>query len=97
MPRPYNLYFTPDGRTAVVMIEQHNTIRFADAHTFHTLKDVTEPRLPRPQPRGLLGQRALLRGVLRVLRRAAQGGTLDAGSSASSSSIRIRSRRHVVA
>ena len=22
MPRPYNLYFTPDGKTAVVMIEQ---------------------------------------------------------------------------
>ena len=32
MPRPYNLYFTPDGRTAVVMIEQYDTIRFADAH-----------------------------------------------------------------
>ena len=43
MTRPYNLYFTPDGRTAVVMIEQHNTIRFADAHTFHTIKDVRNP------------------------------------------------------
>jgi YVTN family beta-propeller protein len=43
MPRPYNLYFTPDGKTAVVMIEQYDTIRFADAHTFHTVKDLRYP------------------------------------------------------
>jgi YVTN family beta-propeller protein len=43
MPRPYNLYFTPDGRTAVVMIEQYDTIRFADPHTWRTLKDVRYP------------------------------------------------------
>ena len=42
-PRPYNLYFTPDGRPAVVMIEQYDTIRFADAHTFHTVKDLRYP------------------------------------------------------
>ena len=43
MPRPYNLYFTPDGRTAVVMIEQYDTIRFADATTFRTIRDVRSP------------------------------------------------------
>jgi YVTN family beta-propeller protein len=43
MPRPYNLYFTPDGRTAVVMIEQYNTIRFADAHTWRTITDLRYP------------------------------------------------------
>jgi YVTN family beta-propeller protein len=43
MPRPYNLYFTPDGRTAVVMIEQYDTIRFADPHSWHTLKDLKYP------------------------------------------------------
>jgi len=43
MPRPYNLYFTPDGKTAVVMIEQYDTIRFADAHTFRTVKDLRYP------------------------------------------------------
>jgi DNA-binding beta-propeller fold protein YncE len=43
MPRPYNLYFTPDGKSVVVMIEQHNTIRFADPHSFRTWKDL-EPR-----------------------------------------------------
>jgi DNA-binding beta-propeller fold protein YncE len=43
MPRPYNLYFTPDGKTAVVMIEERNTIRFADPHNFHTIKDLKSP------------------------------------------------------
>ena len=43
MPRPYNLYFTPDGKTAVVMIEEYNTIRFADPHTWHTIDDLKYP------------------------------------------------------
>ena len=47
VPRPYNLYFTPDGKAAVVMIEQHNTIRFADPHTFRPIEDLT--------PHGCLG------------------------------------------
>jgi DNA-binding beta-propeller fold protein YncE len=34
VPRPYNLYFTPDGRQAVVMVEQHNRIMFAAPGTF---------------------------------------------------------------
>ncbi len=32
--RPYNLYFTPDGRRAVVMEEQDDAIVFTDPHTF---------------------------------------------------------------
>jgi YVTN family beta-propeller protein len=43
MPRPYNLYFTPDGKTAVVMIEEYNTIRFADPHTWRTIQDLKYP------------------------------------------------------
>jgi YVTN family beta-propeller protein len=43
MPRPYNLYYTPDGRTAIVMVEQYNTIRFANPHTWRTIKDLTYP------------------------------------------------------
>ena len=43
MPRPYNLYYTPDGRTAVVMIEQYNTIRFADPHSWRTITDLKYP------------------------------------------------------
>ena len=43
MPRPYNLYFTPDGRTAIVMVEQYDTIRFADPHSWHTIEDLKPP------------------------------------------------------
>jgi YVTN family beta-propeller protein len=43
MPRPYNLYFTPDGRTAIVMVEQYNTIRFANPHTWKTITDLKYP------------------------------------------------------
>jgi DNA-binding beta-propeller fold protein YncE len=46
-PRPYNLYFTPDGRQSVVMVEQHDIIRFADPRTFVRRKDV--------HPRGCRG------------------------------------------
>ncbi len=34
VPRPYNVYFTPDGRQAIVMVEEHNDIKFVDPHTF---------------------------------------------------------------
>jgi DNA-binding beta-propeller fold protein YncE len=40
VPRPYNLYFTPDGRQAVVMVVQHDVIRFADPRTFARRDDV---------------------------------------------------------
>jgi DNA-binding beta-propeller fold protein YncE len=33
--RPYNLYFTPNGRQAVVMDEQHDRIVFASPRRFH--------------------------------------------------------------
>jgi DNA-binding beta-propeller fold protein YncE len=34
VPRPYNLYFSPDGRQAIVMAEQHNQIRFSNPKSF---------------------------------------------------------------
>jgi DNA-binding beta-propeller fold protein YncE len=40
VPRPYNLYYTPDGRQAVVMVEEHDIIRFSDPHTFRPIADV---------------------------------------------------------
>ena len=43
MTRPYNLYYTPDGSTAIVMVEQYNTIRFADPHTWKTVHDLKYP------------------------------------------------------
>lgn len=47
VPRPYNVYFTPDGRQAVIMVEQYNQIRFANPMTF-------KPRA-RLQVRGCVG------------------------------------------
>ena len=44
VPRPYNLYFTPDGNEAVVMSEQHNQIRFSDPRTFKLIAHVV-PRV----------------------------------------------------
>lgn len=41
--RPYNLYFTPNGREAVVMTEQYNQIAFSDPHTFKRHSVVTDP------------------------------------------------------
>jgi DNA-binding beta-propeller fold protein YncE len=43
VPRPYNLYYTPDGKAAVVMVEQDDTIRFSDPRTFRPLKALTAP------------------------------------------------------
>lgn len=47
VPRPYNLYYTPDGKQAVVMVEQHDTIRFSDPHSFRKIAAV--------RPRGCRG------------------------------------------
>lgn len=43
-PRPYNLYFTPDGATAVIMSEQNNRIVFADPKTFFPRSSLSDPR-----------------------------------------------------
>ncbi len=42
-PRPYNLYYTPDGKAAIVMVEQHNQIRFSDPKTFRKIAEVSPP------------------------------------------------------
>ena len=43
VPRPYNLYFTPDGRSAVVMVEQHDVLRFSDPKSFRVRDEVSPP------------------------------------------------------
>jgi DNA-binding beta-propeller fold protein YncE len=48
VPRPYNLYFTPDGRQAVVMVEEHDVIRFVDPRTFRQRRVVRVPRCRGP-------------------------------------------------
>lgn len=47
VPRPYNLYYTPDGKAAIVMVEQHDQIRFSDPKTFRKVDEVS--------PRGCKG------------------------------------------
>ena len=43
VPRPYNLYFTPDGTKAVVMAEPLNRIDFYDATTWALLGSIAIP------------------------------------------------------
>lgn len=40
---PYNLYFTPDGKYAIVMEERNNLIAVRDAKTFDEVKKVRTP------------------------------------------------------
>jgi YVTN family beta-propeller protein len=40
---PYNLYFTPDGRYAIVVAEARQRLDFRDAHTMSLVKSVTVP------------------------------------------------------
>jgi DNA-binding beta-propeller fold protein YncE len=41
--RPYNLYFTPDGRQAIVMDEQHDEIVFSNPRTLKRRHVVSDP------------------------------------------------------
>ncbi|MEP6667209.1 MAG: hypothetical protein ABJA81_12240 [Nocardioidaceae bacterium] len=43
VPRPYNLYFTPDGRAAIIMSEEDQRIIFANPRTFKTVASVSDP------------------------------------------------------
>jgi DNA-binding beta-propeller fold protein YncE len=43
---PYNLYFTPDGRYAVVMAERYERIDFRDAHTMRLQRALRVPSCP---------------------------------------------------
>ena len=40
---PYNMYFTPDGRYAIVVAERLHRLDFRDAHTFALHKSLTVP------------------------------------------------------
>ena len=40
---PYNMYFTPDGRFAIVVAERLQRLDFRDAHTMHLEKSVPVP------------------------------------------------------
>jgi YVTN family beta-propeller protein len=40
---PYNMYFTPDGRYAIVVAERLHRLDFRDAHTFALVNSVSTP------------------------------------------------------
>ena len=82
---PYNMYFTPDGRFAIVVAERLSRLDFSDPHTFRVR---ARPRraVSRRRPHGLLRPRRLPARQLRVLRAADQGRP----SAASASSARCR-------
>ncbi|MEN3341760.1 MAG: hypothetical protein V7644_1164 [Actinomycetota bacterium] len=40
---PYNMYFTPDGRDAIVVAERLHRLDFRDAHTFRLRRSLTVP------------------------------------------------------
>jgi YVTN family beta-propeller protein len=42
---PYNLYFTPDGRKAIVVAERLQRLDFRDPHTWQLIKSVSIPHL----------------------------------------------------
>ena len=46
--RPYNLYFTPDGRRAIVMDEEHQKINFTDPRTFAVRTSLADPACSGP-------------------------------------------------
>ena len=46
--RPYNLYFTPDGKFGVEMDEEHQKIQFTDPNTFKVVKTISDPSCQGP-------------------------------------------------
>ena len=40
---PYNLYFTPDGRSAIVVAERHKRLDFRDPHTMSLQQSIEAP------------------------------------------------------
>ena len=48
VPRPYNLYFTPDGKQAIVMSEENDKVIFTDPHTFKPEASVSSPSCQGP-------------------------------------------------
>jgi YVTN family beta-propeller protein len=45
VPYPYNLYFTPDGKEAIVVVERLQTLQFRDPRTWRLLGSVYIPSL----------------------------------------------------
>ena len=72
-PDPYNLYFTADGRRAIVVAEAHRELDFREPHTMRLVKALHAADVRRRRPHGLHRRRAPRARLLRV-RRADGGG-----------------------
>ena len=55
---PYNMYFTPGGRYAIVVAERNRRLDFRNAHTFKLHHSLVVP-CARHRPHGLLARRSL--------------------------------------
>ena len=66
------MYFTPDGRSAIVVAEAMRRLEFRDPHTMELQGYVAAPRMRGHQPRRFLDRRLLCDLHLRIRRRAGQ-------------------------
>ncbi len=63
---PYNMYFTPDGKSGIVVAEARKRLDFYDPHTWKLQSSLDVPELRRREPRRLLDRREVRDLHLRV-------------------------------
>ena len=56
---PYNMYFTPDGKSAIVVAEAYKRLDFRDPKTMALQSSLADAGMRRHQPRGFLDRRPL--------------------------------------
>ena len=78
---PYNLYFTADGRRAIVVAEAHRELDFRTPHTMQLHQGAEGAPVRRRRPHGLHGRRAPRARLVRVRRAAWSSSTCSASAS----------------
>ena len=63
---PYNMYFTPDGKSAIVVAEAYKRLDFRDPHTMAMQSSLDVPQCKRHQPRRFLDRRPVRDLHLRI-------------------------------
>ena len=69
---PYNLYFTPDGKSAIVVAERLKRLDFRDPQTMAPQYSIADAGMRRHQPRRFLDRRQIRDLHLRIQRRPGQ-------------------------
>ena len=90
---PYNMYFTPDGRYAIVVAERLHRLDFRNAHTLQAAP-LAHGALHRRRPHGLHRRRPLPARELRVLGPDRRGRRRSASGSSRTIDAARRRRRH---